>query len=130
MYMDDRELSYIKVMTADEGGNIYQSSVLPEPGDLFRPLHSTHSPDGEVTEETGEPIVWAEDIRLVRTWPPEGRHIRILCMAESLAGEGADFYSDPIAVRWTAGGEDSEEENESSVRDRVGGVWSYFVNQH
>ncbi len=109
----------VSVLTwQEEGSESFLTSVRPGPTDRFRPTYRAYTPEGDEILEKGEELVWGDEQRLMRFWPDEGRYIRLMCMAESLAGEGTLELGDPIWVEASPGGtefrlwgdEDDEEE--------------------
>ncbi len=95
---EDREIISVDTWMEYDDGDSPVTSILPGAEDWFRPLYKYYNEDGDVVTEFGDAITWGHHPSLVRSWPPEGRYIKIMCLAESLAGEGSLLFSDPIKV--------------------------------
>ncbi|MCC8180959.1 MAG: clostripain-related cysteine peptidase [Planctomycetes bacterium] len=92
------EIVSVHVAVEDEVGNQYISAIMPAPADSFRPILKIIDEDGDESFEPGQEILWGDGPSLVRTLPPKGRYLKIMCMAESLAGEGSTALSEPIHI--------------------------------
>lgn len=74
------------------------ADIVPGPRDRFRTVLPVFEGGEQTGLMPGAEIAWGENPGLVFRPLPESRHIRVMCMAESLAGVGSVATSRPILI--------------------------------
>ncbi len=87
----------VKAVDASEDGWTV-SDIMPEPDDIFRALLPVYDEDEEITIHTDIETAWGVNPTLVLGQCNPDQLIKIMCMAESLAGTGAVAFGDPLLL--------------------------------
>ncbi|MCD8350428.1 MAG: clostripain-related cysteine peptidase [Planctomycetaceae bacterium] len=87
----------VKAVDASEEGWTV-SDIMPETDDVFRALLPVYDEDEEVTIHTDIETAWGENPTLVHGQCNPNQFIKIMCMAESLAGTGAVAFGEPLLL--------------------------------
>jgi hypothetical protein len=80
-----------------EGSSTFTVTLRPE--GVFRPSLEKRTGSGAARRTPGEEIVWKDGLSVIMDMILEGRSMRIVGMAESLGGAGAELLSRPVTVK-------------------------------
>lgn len=95
---DGDEVVQVYSISLDSEEDVVTTVITPNPDDQFWPSLTTIDDEGDEEDRDGDSIRWGKGLTLVDAVLPEGQYIKVMCSAESLAGEGSTKLSDPIKI--------------------------------